>query len=175
MLLDENPTGKGYSLWLVPSEPAHSLLAGVISRLGRDHSAPRFEPHITLLGGIALQDRKAMAKLDSLARILEPVKVELGEIGFLDEYFRCLFVTVIAGSSLSSARRAACRVFARQNTPFMPHVSLLYGKLPVEMKHEIAAGLNSLSGQTFQVRRLALYKVSGSVHQWKCIKTFTLK
>src|SRR5574337_1324526 len=101
MSLDGNPAEKGYSLWLVPGEPALSLLASAISRLSREYSTPRFKPHITLLGGIALQEANALAKLALLARTLEPFPIELGEIGFLDEYFRCLFVRVIAGSSIT--------------------------------------------------------------------------
>ena len=175
MPLDENPAGKGYALWLTPGEPVFSRLAGEIYRLGREHSTPPFEPHITLLSPIPLPEEKALAKSATLARILRPFQIELGEIGYLDEYFRCLFVTVAASPSISRARLFACRVFARQNAPYMPHVSLVYGNLLVEIKKRVAAGLSSLTGQVFQVRRLTLYGVSGPVRQWKCIETFDLK
>lgn len=175
MLLAENPAAKGYALWLVPAEPTFSLLAGAIFRLSREHFMPVFEPHITLLGGIVLQEENALAKSASLARILEPFRLELGTIGFLDEYFRSLFVTVVAGPSISKAHRAACRIFARQNAPYMPHASLIYGNLPVQIKQRVATGLSSLSGRTFGVRQLTLHRVNGPVRQWKCVKTFDLK
>jgi 2'-5' RNA ligase len=172
--LHANPVGKGYALWLTPKEPGYSLLAGEIYRLSQEHSTPRFDPHITLLSRIALPEEIALAKSATLKRILKPFRIELGEIGYHDEYFRCLFVTVFADSSISRARQAACRVFARQNTPYMPHLSLVYGKLPVEIKRRIATGLRSLSGRAFRVRRLTLHLVSGPVRQWKCIKAFDL-
>lgn len=175
MPLDENPAGKGYALWLVPDEPAFSRLASEISRLSREHSTRRFEPHITLLGGIALLEENVLAKSASLARILKPFQIELGEIGFLDEYFRCLFVSVVAGPSITRAHRTACRIFARHKPSYMPHVSLVYGNLPMEIKHRIATGLSSLQGKAFQVRRLTLYGTSGPVRQWKWIKKFDLK
>jgi 2'-5' RNA ligase len=174
MLLEANPVGIGYALWLAPGEPAFSLLAGEIYRLSREHSTPPFDPHITLLSRIVLPEENALAKSAALARILKRFVIELGEIGCLDEYFRCLFVTVVANPSVLRVRQAACRVFARQNAPYMPHLSLVYGNLPVEIKRRVVAGLSSLSGQAFQVRRLTLHRVSGPVRQWKCIKAFDL-
>ena len=174
MSLDANPAGKGYALWLLPGEPTFSFLAGEIYRLCQEYSTPRFEPHITLLSRIVLAEEKALAKSTTLARILKPFTIELGDIGYLNEFFRCLFVSVVADTSISKARQAACRVFARQSAPYMPHLSLVYGKLPVQIKKKIAPGLGSLSGHGFWVRRLALYQVSGPVHQWKSIKAFDL-
>jgi 2'-5' RNA ligase len=172
--LHTNPVGKGYALWLTPEEPIYSLLAGEIYRLSQEHSTPPFEPHITLLSRIALPEENALAKTATLARIVKPFRIELGEIGYLDEYFRCLYVAVVADPSILRARQAACRVFARQNTPYMPHLSLVYGKLLVEFKRRVATGTSSLPSRPFQVSRLTLYRVGGPVRQWKCIKAFDL-
>jgi hypothetical protein len=57
----------------------------------------------------------------------------------------------------------------------MPHVSLVYGNLPADRRKEIARGLSLPPGQAFDVRQMALYRVNGPVHQWKCIETFDLK
>jgi 2'-5' RNA ligase len=160
---------------LVPGQPAFSILASAISRLSREHLTPRFGPHITLLGRIGLPEAKALAKSASLASILEPFRFELGDIGFLDEYFRCLFVTVAAGHAISRAYRAACRIFARQDAPYLPHVSLVYGKLPVETKQRVATGLSSLTGRAVRVQQLMLWRVDGPVRQWKPVKTFDLR
>jgi 2'-5' RNA ligase len=175
MSLGTNPVGKGYALWLTPGEPLFSHLAREVSRLSRELSTPRFEPHVTLLGGITLPEEKVLAHSVFLARILKPIRIELGDIGYLDEYFRCLFVTVLPGPSISEAHRVACGIFACQGAPYMPHVSLVYGKLQVEVKQRIATGLVSLTGHSFSVCKLTLYRVSGPVRQWKCIKAFDLK
>jgi 2'-5' RNA ligase len=175
MPLDANPVGKGYALWLTPGEPMFRCLARDISRLSRELATPRFEPHITLLSRIALQEEAVLAKSASLASILRPIRIELGEIGVLDDYFRCLFVTVTPCPAIGRAHQAACRVFACQRAPYIPHVSLVYGKLPTGTRKRIAAGLNSLPGKAFDVRKLTLYRVNGPVHHWKSIKTFDLK
>lgn len=175
MLPDTNPVGKGYALWLIPGEPVFNRLAREISRLSLQFSTPRFEPHITLLGRIILPEEKALGKSERLARCLRPFPVELADIDDLDEYFRCLFVTVRPDKAILKARQAGCRFFARQRAPYMPHVSLVYGKLPPDRRKEIARGLSLPHGQAIEVRKMALYRVNGPVHEWKCIETFDLK
>jgi 2'-5' RNA ligase len=166
MAPDTIPVGKGYALWLTPAEPVFKRFAREISRLSRELSTPRFVPHITLLGRILLPEEIVLSRSALLAGMLDPTRVELGKIGHLDEYFRCLFVTVVPADSIIKARQTACRVFGHQNTGYMPHVSLVYGKLSPEAKKRIAAGLSSLSGREFNVRSLALYRVSGVPHEW---------
>jgi hypothetical protein len=128
-----------------------------------------------LLGRILLPEEKALVRSALLAGILKLGRIELGEIGNVAEYFRCLFVTVVPPDSIIKARQTACRVFGHQNTVYMPHVSLVYGKLSAEAKERIAVGLSSLSGQAFNVHSLALYRVSGAPREWKCIRGFGLK
>jgi len=57
----------------------------------------------------------------------------------------------------------------------MPHLSLVYGKLELETKKEIAAALGSLSGRGFELGHLKLYRVSGNPDEWECIETFDLR
>ena len=172
---ETNPIGKGYALWLTPGEPMFSRLAREISRLSRQLSTPRFEPHVTLLSRIMLPEKKALGRSAKLSHCLRPFRTELADIDGLDEFFRCLFVTVRAAEPILSAHQAACRVFARQWVPYTPHLSLVYGKLPADRRKKIARGLSLLAGQVLDVRKMGLYRVSGPVRQWKCIETFDLK
>jgi 2'-5' RNA ligase len=175
MLPDITPIGKGYALWLMPEEPMYSHLAYEISHLSRQLSTPHFEPHITLLSRITLPEVKVLGRSRRLAGSLRPFRVELADIDHLDEFFRCLFVKVRPGKAILEARQAACRVFARRWAPYLPHVSLVYGKLPGGRRAEIGRGLPLLPGHAFHLRKMALYRVNGPVRQWKCIETFDLK
>ncbi len=176
MPVDTNPVGKGYALWLTPGEPMFSLLAGEISRLSQEYFTPRFDPHVTLLSGITVPEEEARAQSALLADSLKPFRIELGDIGYLNEYFRCLFVSVVSTDVIIEARQAAQKAFGlRDKLPYTPHLSLVYGKLQIETKKRIAAGLGSLPGQTIEVRRLCLYRISGSPQEWKCVEKFDLK
>jgi 2'-5' RNA ligase len=170
-----DPVGKGYALWLTPDQPMFSRLAREISRLGRQLSAPPFEPHITLLSRIIQPEGKVLQRSTRLANRLQPFRVELADADYLDEYFRCLFLTVRPGKAILKARLAACRAFHRHWAPYSPHVSLVYGRLPVDRRKEIAGSLRPFPGLAFEVRKMSLYRVNGPVRQWKCIETFDLK
>lgn len=163
--------GKGYALWLVPGEPLFSRLAAQIARLSRKLATPLFEPHITLLGGITLPEEEVIARSVSLAGALKPFQIELGKIGYLDEYFRCLFIRAVPADSILNAHQAAQEIFRQQGgPPYEPHISLIYGKLGIETKKEIAAGFASLAGQTFEVESLAVYRVRGAPSEWSLIQ-----
>jgi len=176
MSLDVNPVGKGYALWLVPAEPAFGLLSRYIARFSRKLSTPQFDPHITLLGGITLPEEETLARSAALAANLTSFQIELDGISCLDEYFRCVFVGVIPDVSILKAHQVARGIFDMDDEqPYMPHISLVYGKLPQETKERIVAELASMTVGRFEVRRLAVWRVSGPAHEWTCIKEFDLK
>ena len=160
---ETNSIGKGYALWLTPGEPLFSHLGREISRLSRQLSTPRFEPHITLLGRILLPEKEVLQKSARLARCLRPFRIELADIDGLDEFFRCLFVAVRSDKAI-----------LRQWGPYMPHVSLVYGNLPPDRKKQIASGISLPVGGAFHVRKMAVYRVRGPVRQWKCMETWDL-
>lgn len=170
------PVGKGYALWLVPEEPMFSLLAGRVSRLSREYSTPTFDPHITLLSGITAQEQEILANSRLLASSLRPIRVELGEVGYLDEYFRCLFFKVLPASAIIKAHYAAQEAFGLwSDSPYDPHLSLMYGRLQLETKKKVAADLSFLSGQKLELSCLQIYRVSGPPDMWKCIEKFDLR
>jgi 2'-5' RNA ligase len=176
MSLDTNPIGKGYALWLMPAEPMFNLLAGEIARLSREYVTPQFDPHVTLLGGITLPEEDTLARSAALAGSMKPFQVELGEIGYLDEYFRSLFIRVVLSDAIIKARQSACEVFGHgDKPPYMPHVSLVYGKLELETKKRIVTGLGWLSDEAFDVRSIGVYRVNGPLADWKYVERFELR
>lgn len=176
MSTDTEPAGKGSALWLLPEEPMFSLLADEISRLSQRFFTPLFGPHVTLVGGITAPEDEAVAESALVARLIKPFRIELGEVGYSEEYFRCLFINVIPDDSLIKAHRTAYEAFDPQDeAAYMPHLSLVYGKLPVTIKEELAAACSFLSGRTFEVCCLALYRVSGRPQEWKCMDRFELR
>ena len=171
-----NPVGKGYALWLVPVEPAFSLLSRHIARLSRELSTPQSNPHITLLSGITLPEEETLARSAVLGGSLRPFQIELGDINCLDEFFRCIFVSVIPDLPILKAHQAAREIFGMHDEPpYMPHISLVYGKLRPETSERIVAELASMTVRRSEICQLAIWRVSGPVHEWMCIKRFDLK
>src|SRR5262245_35383966 len=85
----------GTTLWLMPQEgESQRRLADLIASLAQRLGTPRFEPHLTLLGGLEGSEADIVERTGALARMLRPIELHLHAIEGSDEYFRCVFVTV---------------------------------------------------------------------------------
>lgn len=173
---ESDAVGKGYALWLMPGEPLFSRLAAEIAKLSRELATPLFEPHITLLAEITLPEEQVLARAIKVASALRPFQVELGDVSYLDEYFRCLFVRVVPTGALLNAHRAAREAFGQHGgPPYEPHLSLVYGKLGIETKRKIADGLVSLAGRKFAVKNLVVYRVRGAPSDWNPVRRLEIR
>jgi hypothetical protein len=83
-----------YALWVMPEGEVFSLLEQTIRDFGERYSTPIFEPHVTLIGGISGSEEEVIAETFKLSKNLRPFTVTLGKIDSLDEYHRCLFLSV---------------------------------------------------------------------------------
>jgi len=164
-----------YSLWLMPSGEIRQRLAGTILELSRQYATPAFEPHVTLASSIVDPVREATAKMRELARRIPPFPVRLAPVEGLDEYFRCLFVRVATTHPILRANKVAREVFRLAQQPaFMPHLSLLYGNLPVSVKQRIITSLDRQFELEFKARSLHLYLIKGAAQSWHAVASVGL-
>lgn len=167
---------KNYSLWLMPAGSAFRRLAGVIHDLSRKYSTPPFEPHVTLLGRIALPEREVLVKSAILVRRLRPLAIRLTVLDDRAEYFRCLFVNAAKTAPLIEAHRMARETFhQKQRSAYLPHLSLVYGNLTPRLKKEIITSLGRRFELEFDVRSLYVYSTTGAPRVWRRIRFFRLK
>ncbi len=170
------PAGNKYSLLLIPGGDAFDRLTAIIRRLSARHGGPDFPPHVTLLGGRGGSLEKLVAKAARVAATMHPLALQLVEIGFLDEYFRCLFAHVALTGPLRKAHDVALEAFDAQNEPaFMPHLSLLYGDYPQSLKEKIVAEIGPRLDFHFKVRVLHLWLAHGHPRHWRRVASFPLK
>ncbi len=164
-----------YSIWLKPAGEVRAGLAGIISRLSREYSTPLFEPHVTLIGGLTGQEEELIAQTRQLAGQLRPFVVQLGEVGRLDEFYRCLFIRVQETEPVMKANAQARKVFQRESDDkYMPHLSLLYGNLPPAVKEEIMAQIGRRFRRSFPVDRIHLVSTQGEPKDWYHLGEFAL-
>ena len=101
-----------------------------------------------------------------LADFQSPFDIQLAEIGQRDEYYRRLFLKVARSPALLHANGRARKVFDhRGDADYWPHVSLLYGNHPAELKatnHRETVG----DERKFLVDRLFLIDLAGEPRNW---------
>jgi len=167
------PENGSFALWFIPNGAAYTLTDGFIARLSAAFDLPKFEPHVTLLGDIRSPGAFA---LRDLARVLSPFRIRLASrVEYLDETFRCLFLKAHETPALMGTYSKASRLFDDKGGPYFPHLSLAYGDLPVETKHEMIHSLGEFPEIEFEARHLSLVRASGEIpiSSWKAIERFS--
>src|SRR3989338_5017501 len=101
---------KRYSLWIIPTGDVYDRLKDIILRLSLKYSTPRFEPHITLIGGLSCSEEEILSKVSWLSTLLKPFPVKLIKTEYLDEYYRCLFLRAEETDNLLNAHALAIKI-----------------------------------------------------------------
>ncbi|KAJ3352137.1 hypothetical protein HDU83_008320 [Entophlyctis luteolus] len=170
----------GFSLWLAPpkgSELEGSLRA-VIEHYSEETGAPKFDPHVTLLGSVVAQSAEdAAAAVAQVLRTHAPVDVRFTHIVTRDQYFQCVMAKVAETPELMqlhAALRAACPQpppGPPPPPPFWPHLSLVYGALDAPTRERIAADIArqhpDIPGARFLARNVEIWDTAyDDIAQW---------
>jgi hypothetical protein len=156
----------GHSLWLIPDGHAYRELRGLIGRLARRLGTPDFEPHVTLLGGVAGTAPDVLAMAGSLARRIPRVPLLLGAAAMGEDYFRCLFFELEPPAELLQAHALAEAAFGRlHHERLAAHLSIVYGDVPRPRKEAIVAEIGEL-GLRFEAESLHVVRTEGPVADW---------
>jgi 2'-5' RNA ligase len=169
------PTVETFSLWLMPAADVSDRLAKILHRLSRRYGAPKFPPHVTLLGRCVGTRQEIIDASARVAAGLRPLIIRLEKLDFLDEYFRCLFVRAALTKPLRMAHQAARKAFGRKRErAFMPHLSLLYGDFPASLKETVIAELGPRLDLEYEARSLYVYRTQGAPRQWRQVACHAL-
>ena len=159
----------------MPEGEARRELGAWVDRLAERFRTERFEPHLTLLGGVGLGQAAARAAASRAASQLAPFTVRLDGIDGREEHFRCLFVCAELDERLRVAHETAARSFALEpQLGFLPHLSLVYGRLRAEQKHALAHEAGADVSLRFEADVLHLWRTEGPVTEWHELGVFPL-
>jgi len=77
-------------LWLVPGEPAKSMVQNVIDHQSSDRKTANFRAHVTLVAGLEPEGGVAevLKKAESLALKLKPIPARVESVACMDLYFK---------------------------------------------------------------------------------------
>lgn len=168
---------KKYSVWLIPKGKIYITLAKIISDLSNKHSSPLFKPHITLIGDIDTNETSARFTTAHLSTLIDPFKLRLRKMNYLNEKFRCLFLKVEKSSELIKAIKLAKSVFDIEDSQEpMPHLSLMYGYFDSNTKEKIISEYEREFDEEFEVDSIHLVRASSDIDpaDWQIIQEFYL-
>ena len=169
------PTASGHSLWLMPSGDAYNRLNSIMAGLSRKHNSPFFEPHITLMGELQGPKQEVISGTARLAEKTGPFTARLGRVGYLNEYFRCLFIQAEKTGELMKANLAAREEFGRQADPeFFPHMSLVYGDFPEKAKQGMIRETGKEIDMSLNIESIHIFSTRGGPDRWYRVREFPL-
>lgn len=158
---------QGFSIWLLMPTEIKQQLDLVINSFSSLHGGPCFDPHITLLGSLP-KAREIFNETKNLINALPPLQIRCKGLGCLPEWSRCLFIEVELTQELARAHQMAKKQAKdTRGKSYQPHISLLYGHYPMEVKEQLIETLEGWSGKTFVVNSAALVSTEGPPQKWR--------
>jgi len=151
----------------MPSPGLERRLATTIAELGRRHATVAFEPHVTLLGELDLDEEALLPLVRLLARRLRPFGVRLEGVETGPEFFRCVFLAALETPEILRAHaRARETLGVASSEAYHPHLSLVYGRLDAEEREAARREAGSLRA-SFTAEALHLVDTTGDVVGWR--------
>ena len=165
----------GYSIWLVPESHVGQELESQIERLAAQHTGTYFGAHITLLGEIPLStpESEVLEKVTTLAESQPAFDITLEGVNTEDFFYRSLYITVRQDQPLMGLNKSAQEAFGMHGEYF-PHLSLAYGSIAPEKKQAMLETVPNRTGKRVRIDRIDVYKIDGSVDDWKKLWEFRL-
>ncbi|KAG0492981.1 hypothetical protein HPP92_006379 [Vanilla planifolia] len=173
---------ESYSVWALPLADVKDRLKFLMSSLRCEFGGPSFEPHITVVGDLRLRRNDAIASLRSAASSLKPYKARVASVGCGNIFYQCVYLLIDPSPEVVETSARCCSHFGyERSTPYMPHLSLIYGELSDEEKEKARRRAEELDGEicglTFEVSSLALYKTNTedkTTESWEMIEVCEL-
>ena len=165
-----------YSLWLMPSGDVYDELAKLNSRLSREYGSPSFEPHVTLIGELVGPKGDILHRTSELAAIVRPYTIRLTRVGYSPEFSRCLFIKAEETDDVMQANLRARQIFGlEQESIYIPHLSLMYGRFNPEKKEEIIRRIGRKFDLSFWVNSIHLFSTGWGPENWYRVQEFVLE
>ncbi|KAK8970552.1 Cyclic phosphodiesterase [Platanthera guangdongensis] len=172
-----------FSVWAIPPPDVNRRFKSLMFSLRSEFGGPAFDPHITVVGDLRLHRNDAIAFLHSSAASINPFTARISAVSHGAVFYQCVYLLLDPSPQVKEISSHCCSHFGyKSSTPYMPHLSLIYGDLGEEEKEraskraeEIDAGINGL---TFEISSLALYRTDTrdkTTESWELVELCDLK
>ena len=158
--------------WLLPEPPVCEALSQEIAKLAEQFGAPLFKPHVTVF--IALENsRDPREVLLELGHV--DIKLTIRSVRFSEQFTKTLFVQFEKNVVLQQLGDAIWKASgAGERYLIVPHLSLLYARLPTTKKRALAnkmrLPLAELRFTSICAMRCARpTRTAAEVEQWKLL------
>ena len=160
-------------MWLRPAQTQIDEFMQIISMLAHSYRTAPFPPHITLLSGICSNLNTVKRACKKIVDQTQKIDIPLQKIAYTEAYYRNFYIEAELTKVLSKIHESAKIGLANKTTEtFMPHLSLLYGKLDLKTKIKLTEQLEDTYPKIVNCLRLDLYETTGKINEWSLIEPY---
>ena len=132
-----------FAVWLAPQDNDKEYLQNIVNDLAVKYNAPKFIPHLTILGDTIIELEDLKKAIDNTFLSVKPFKIKTTKISQSDIFFKTLFAEFEKNDLLT-------KIFSdlEKNLPekteyiFNPHISLLYKNMPEKERIRLTKEIN---------------------------------
>lgn len=167
------PASYRHALWLVPADQAP--LDALIQELAQAHQGPRFDAHITLLGGLMGRGAELAKQLAPFVASHEPINLKARQLKMGASYMRSFYLAFDESTALNTLREQLVDLFGMNDLPpFEPHLSLYYGNATPAQKTAMGEHIHKRIPTSILFSQLWLVQTAVAVPDWCLIARMTL-
>lgn len=159
-----------YSIWLETDEGDNCKHQRMILDISSVTKTPAFIPHITLVGNIKKWNIQTVeSKLAELAENTFAFDVDFSCIIARPNWLNVILLFAKQNSQLSNLYLRAERIFKKPSLFYLPHLSLLYGKVPRAVKKSVVERVkeSGIQKSPFTINRISLWHCRNGVANWE--------
>lgn len=132
-----------FSLWLIPVQTDKDYFAKTIDSLSYKYKAPVFEPHLSIFTGICTKKDNIKKIISTSVKTSPIISLSIKNISCSDAFFKSVFIKfdnspILVDMQKNVMKKIKCQV----HYDLQPHLSLIYKKMPMSIKQDIAKRLN---------------------------------
>ncbi|KAI6705558.1 hypothetical protein NL676_008520 [Syzygium grande] len=159
-----SPPKIAYCVFALPPDDLAPRLRSLMDGLRSEFGGPQFVPHVTVVGPVSLAEDNAVSKFREACDGLRAYTATVDRVATGTFFYQCVYLLIHPTAEVVEASdRCSAQLGYKSPTPYMPHLSLLYGDLTDEEKKKAQEQANDLDGSFnglgFLISRLALYKI----------------
>ena len=161
------------SIWLTPAKEDSAYLQEIVNELASEYQAPVFSPHCTLYSPTDLEANELDKILEKAGGKVSSLYVTMDKLDHTTNIWKTVFIELEKSLELSNLQHSLVSLIPDPKPyEFLPHISLIYKEIPIELKEKIIRKLTMRN--SYIMDKIIAMKTGPNVVQWEKVLEVTL-
>ena len=156
------------SIWLTPDKEDSAYLQDIVNELASEYRTPVFSPHCTLYSPTDLEVHELDKILEKAGEKVGSLYVTMDKLDHTTNIWKTVFIELEKSLELSNLQHSLVSLIPDPKPyEFLPHISLIYKKMPGKQKEDIIRNLHVKN--YFKMDKIAAIRTEPNVDNWETV------